>query len=237
MPLHDWYDLDGWEGVHHFWISELARNVKEQLPPGYRAYIGSGLAVATGDPPSKPDVSVRSQAAEMTPGSALAVGADESHTDMEPDIEIATATLEIEPSIFVERDRRLVAVVEVISLRNKDRRAAKTTYGIRYTSYLMEGVNLLLIDVHPRPLKFSFADFIAGELEIHEQPSLPAPMAIAYRVGEPAAQGGRFLAIWRYPLKPAEPLPSVALPLDVHRLVRVDLEGTYMRAARDAYLA
>jgi hypothetical protein len=234
MPLHDWFDLRGWEGVHHYWMSELARNIKEQLPPGYRAYIGSGLAVATGEPPPKRDVSVRMQSTEMRGGIAIQSG--QSVAGVEPDIEIATATLEIEPSIFVEREGRLVAVAEVISPRNKDRRVAKTNYGIRYTGYLMEGVNLLLIDVHPRPANFSFASFIAGELAIPDQPLLPPPMAISYRVGEPAAEGGRFLAIWRYPFTAGGLLPKVMLPLDVHRSVPVDLEGTYLRAAKDAYL-
>jgi hypothetical protein len=236
MPLHDWYDLGGLESVHHYWISELARSIKEQLPKGYRAYIGSGLAVATGEPFTKPDVSVRTRASDILSDSTLDEDAEPADPEVEPDIEIATATLEVEPSIFVELEGRLVAVVEIISPRNKDRRAAKTRYGLRYTAYLMEGVNLLLIDVHPRPANFSFADFLAAELELPAQPSQQTPIAISYRVGEPAAQGGRFLAIWRYPLKASEPLPKVVLPLDVHRSVKVDLEGTYMRAAKDAYL-
>ena len=41
MPLHDWTDRGGWEGVHHLWITELLRWVKPRLPAGYRAYIGS----------------------------------------------------------------------------------------------------------------------------------------------------------------------------------------------------
>ena len=58
----------------------------------------------------------------------------------------------------------------------------------------MDGVHAVLIDVHRRPLAFSFADGTATELQI-VQPSLPAPSAVSYRVGEPAAAGGRLLAI------------------------------------------
>jgi hypothetical protein len=100
---------------------------------------------------------------------------------------------------------------------------------------LLEGVHLLLVDVHPRPLGFSFVDRIAQELQIR-QPPCPPPMAVSYRVGEPAATGGRILAIWRRPLTAGAALPSAVLPLTVDSAVSVDLEQTYQRAAQDAYL-
>jgi hypothetical protein len=92
------------------------------------------------------------------------------------------------------------------------------------------------VDVHARPAGFSFADRIAQELQI-QQPSSPPPLAVSYWVGEPAATGGRILAIWRRPLTPDSPLPSATLPLTVDAAVRVDLEQTYQRAVVDAYLA
>ena len=51
MPLHDWTDGLGWEGVHHLWISELLRWIKPRLPVGYRAYIGSAPTVEIGAAP------------------------------------------------------------------------------------------------------------------------------------------------------------------------------------------
>ena len=41
MPLHDWTDRPGWEGLHIFWMTEIARSLRANLPPGYRAVIGS----------------------------------------------------------------------------------------------------------------------------------------------------------------------------------------------------
>jgi hypothetical protein len=105
----------------------------------------------------------------------------------------------------------------------------------RYLGYLFEGVHLLLVDVHRRPIGFSFADRIAQELQI-EQPACPAPLAVSYRVGEPAATGGRLLAIWRRPLAVGDPLPTLPLPLTVAVSIAVDLETTYLQAAADAYL-
>jgi hypothetical protein len=151
-------------------------------------------------------------------------------------VEVAGASLELDPALLIERDGRLVAAIELISPRNKDRPLSRSTYAIRYAGYLLEGVHLLLVDVHPRPAGFSFADQIALQLEIPNQPALPPPMAVSYRVGEPAATGGRFLAIWRYPLTIGGLLPTVRLPLTIDLSLPVDLDSTYGRAAADAYL-
>ena len=39
MALHDWSKTLGWEGVHHMWMADLARDLRANLPPGYRVYI------------------------------------------------------------------------------------------------------------------------------------------------------------------------------------------------------
>src|SRR5207248_11055299 len=117
-------------------------------------------------------------------------------------------------ALLVEHQGRLVAAVELVSPRNKDRPAACAAYASAYAAYLLKGVHLLLVDVHRRPLRFSFADRIAAELQM-EQPACPAPFAVSYRVGEPAPSGGRFLGIWRRPLTAGAPLPLLRLPLSV----------------------
>lgn len=236
MPLHDWTDRPGWEGVHHLWITELLRWIKPRLPEGYRAYIGSAPTVAIGAPAERPDVSVREWKEEQAPGTSPdGLSATVQTPSEEPDEEIAVATLGPVTSLYVELRGRLVAAVELVSPPNKDRPVARATYLARYVGYLLEGVHLLLIDVHRRPLNFSFADGIALELHLQRQ-SLPAPLAVSYRVGEAAASGGRLLAMWRRPLHAGELLPNMNLALTVKNSILVDLEQTYMRAAADAYL-
>ena len=234
MPLHDWTDRAGWDGVHHLWITELLRWIKPRLPEGYRAYIGTAPTVAIGAPTERPDVHVRQWAEEQPPQSNPPTATNPASE--EPDEEIAVAAIDPSTALYVETQGRLVAAVELASPRNKDRPVARTTYLGRYVGYLLEGVHLLLIDVHRRPLDFSFADIIATELHI-KQPSLPPPMAVSYRVGGPAATGGRMLGFWRRPLTVGAALPSLTLPLTVEVGVSVDLEQTYSRAAADAYLA
>lgn len=236
MPLHDWTDRSGWEGVHHLWITELLRWVKPRLPAGYRAYIGSLPTVAVGAPAERPDVGVRQWVGEQPPAANPAPGQPGEGAAEKPDEEIAVAALDPSTSLYLESRGRLVAAVELVSPRNKDRPVARATYLARYLGYLLEGVHLLLVDVHRRPLTFSFADRIAEELHL-VQPSCPPPLAISYRVGEPAATGGRLLAIWRRPLVMGAPLPCMVLPITVNVAVPIDLEQTYTRAAADAYLS
>jgi hypothetical protein len=229
MPLHDWSALTGWDGVHQVWVVELLYAVKPLLPPAYRAYVGTSPTFAVGGPvEERPDVGVRDWPPGGPPGAADAGGS-------EPDEEVAVATLAAETAVLVERAGRLVAAVELVSPRNKDRLASQAGYAAAYAGYLLRGVHLLLVDVHRRPATFSFADRVAAQLGFR-QPPLPAPHAVGYRVGGPAPAGGQFLALWRRALTVGAPLPAMRLPLSAEESVAVDLEGTYLRAAEAAYL-
>ena len=238
MPLHDWAELPGWEGVHQVWIVELLYEIKPRLPEGYRAYIGTTPTFAIDAPAEgRPDVSVRDLPSPQGGRRAISAASPVGSSDLfeAPDEEVAVATLAGETALLIEKQGRLVAAVELVSPRNKDRASACAAYSSAYAGYLLRGVNLLLVDVHKRPLSFSFADRIAAELSL-EQPSTPAPYAIAYRVGEPAPNGGRFLALWRRTLAVGATLPSLPLPLSLDASVTVDLETTYRRATEAAYL-
>jgi hypothetical protein len=238
MPLHDWAALSGWDGVHQVWIVELLYWVKPRLPAGYRAYIGTTPTFAIGAPADeRPDMSVRTVPQGNGPQTSAPqpLPSGPGEPTEQPDQEIAVATLASDKAVFVEYQGRLIAAVELVSPRNKDRPSACAAYASNYAGYLLKGVNLLLVDVHRHPLRFSFADRIAEELQM-EQPPCPAPFAVSYRVGEPAPNGGRFLAIWRRTLTVGMPLPPLRLHLSVTDSVPVDLEQTYSRATSAAYL-
>jgi hypothetical protein len=238
MPLHDWTDLTGWHGVHHIWIVELLYWVKPRLPPGYRVYIGTTPTFAVDAPPEeRPDVGVHGLPQPESSSETIPPSSESSPATPldEPDQEIAVARIEADSALFVERQGRLIAAVELVSPRNKDRATACAAYARGYAGYLLKGIHLLLVDVHRRPLRFSFADQVASELQM-EQPPCPAPFAVSYRVGEPAPNGGHYVAIWRRPLAIGAALPTMQLPLSVKESVAIDLEQTYTRAAAAAYL-
>ncbi len=234
MPLHDWTDERGWDSVHPFWLAYLVEWVQPRLPEGYRAFLGGvpALTVATGN--GKPDVSVRHW--EPRPPTE-AVTTDTAV--LEPDLEASVVVrLDPQPAVHVDFHGQLIAAIEIVSPRNKDHLGAKDTYAQRYLGYLRLGVHLLLVDVLPRPKDFSFSDIITGSLGL-ELPPLPAPFAVAYRVDEVVPVGsdmGSLVGLWRRPLQVGQPLPPLPLPLSVTRAVQIDLEQTYARAAKRAYL-
>ena len=132
----------------------------------------------------------------------------------------------------------MIAALELVSPRNKDRADAKETYCNRYLGYLRLGVHLMLVDVLPRPKGYSFSDVITSSLGL-DLPPLPPPFAAAYRVGEVVPVGddmGSLVGLWRRPLRVGQPLPTLPLPLSVHKDVQIDLEETYRRATKRAYL-
>jgi hypothetical protein len=218
-----------------FWIARLCYWLRPRLPAEYRAFAGSMPALEVSAINGRPDLSVRQWLPEP-PAEAPAAETQPDAEQIEPEIETATLTLDPNPAVFIALHGRLVAAIELISPRNKDRPEARANYLARYLSYLHAGAHLLLVDVHRRPVGFSFADGLAQALRIEQTP-FPAPMAASYRVGEPAASGGRFVAIWRRALTVGAPLPKMPLPLSVHRSIPVDLEHTYQQAAEDAYLS
>jgi len=230
MPLHDWRDDRGWDSLHLVWQTQLLDWVKPRLPDGYRVYLGSVPGLTIGTPNGRPDLSVRNWA--TTPPEPLT---QPTAAGDEPDSEVVTTmTLSPERALHIDWHGQLVAAIEIVSPRNKDRPESRERSTHRYSGYLHQGAHLLLIDVLPRPYGFSFADAVAADVGLPPVPC-PVPFAVSFRVGEPVPEG-TLLAVWRRPMTIGQPLPTIPLPLTVHVSVPVDLEFTYREAAQRVYL-
>lgn len=232
MPLHDWTDERRWDSVHPLWLTYLLEYVQERLPEGYKAFLGGVPSLTVDSGHGKPNVSVRQWGRESVADTVTA-----SPHVLEPDLEASVAfRLAPQCALHIDLHGQLIAALELVSPRNKDRSDAKETYCNRYLGYLRLGVHLMLVDVLPRPKGFSFSDAITNGLGL-DLPPLPPPFAVAYRVGEVVPVGddvGSLVGLWRRPLRVGQPLPT--LPLNVHNAVVIDLEQTYQRAAKRAYL-
>jgi hypothetical protein len=235
MPLHDWTDDRGWDSVHQLWINSLLFWVQDRLPPGYRAYLGSvpGLTIAT--EPGRPDLGVRTC---QPPGQEMPAPRSDPPLTEEPRPDFqAVALLNPEPpaAVHIWHQGQLVAAIELVSPRNKDRLASREFYRNRYLGYLWAGVHLLLVDVHGRPHGFSFVAAMGDELQCQLPVGLP-PHAVSWNVGGPTPEGGRFLDGWYRSLVVGELLPSLPLVLADRKSLLIDLEHTYAEAAHRAYL-
>jgi Protein of unknown function (DUF4058) len=232
MPLHDWTDERGWDSVHQLWINALLIWAQERLPSGYRAYLGSVPGVSIGAEPGRPDVGVRTwkSPGEEAGRSAAVV------TPPAPDFKaVALLHPEPRPAVHIFYQGQLVAAVELVSPRNKDRPASREFYRNRYLSYLWSGVHLMLVDVHRRPLGFSLVEAMAAEVDCQFPVGLP-PHAVSWNAGGPTPEGRQFLDGWYRSLAVGEPLPTLPLALSAEQSLLIDLEGTYSDATRRAYL-
>jgi len=232
MPLHDWSDDRGWDSVHQLWINSLLYWAQEQLPSGYRAYLGSVPGLSIGTEPGRPDIGVRSwQSSEKAPAATTAV------VDVPaPDFK-TVALLNPEPrhAVHVFHQGQMVAAIELVSPRNKDRPSSREFYRNRYLGYLWSGVHLMLVDVHRRPIGFSFAEAMAAEAGGQFPVGLP-PHVVSWNVGGTTPEGGQFLDGWYRTLVVGESLPTLPLALKTDSLLLVDLERTYVEATRRAYM-
>ena len=232
MPLNDWRDERGWDGVHLLWLAQLLDWVQPRLPAGFRAYVGSVPALTLEANNGKPDVTVRGWREPPPPAApgALVIAPDREA--------VAAFTPDAHRALHVDWHGQLIAAIELVSPRNKDRLDAKARYARRYQGYLRQGVHLMLVDVFPQPAGFSFADAVSDDLGLGEPPT-PPPFAASYRVGAPVPDGaemGTPVGVWNRPLAPGQALPELPLPLDGDAAVVIDLEATYTQAARRAYL-
>ena len=233
MPLHDWADDRGWDGVRQLWINALLSWAQERLPTDYRAYLGSVPGLSIGTESGRPDLGVRTWqplGEETTPPSESLVEAPE------PDFK-AVALMHSEPpaALHIFRQGRLVAAIELVSPRNKDRPSSRESYRNRYLGYLWSGVHLMLIDVHRRPVSFSFVEAMAAEVECQLPVGMP-PHVVSWNTGGPTPEGGQFLDGWYRSLTVHEPLPTMPLALNAERSLLIDLERTYSEATHRAYM-
>jgi hypothetical protein len=230
MPLHDWRNDRGFNGLHVIWQNQLLDWIQPRLPEGYRAYLGSFPVITLDSPPNgQPDLSVRNWQPGATPAGTTV--ADVSAPDA---VGLAVFDLDPQTAVHIDLHGQLVAAIEIVSPRNKDRPEARERYLNRYAGYIRQAVHLLLIDILPRPVGFSFAEALEFNIGFPQGPC-PTPFACSYRVGEPVPEG-TIMEAWRRPLAVGAVLPTLPLPLTTTESVLIDLEHTYAEAARRVYL-
>jgi hypothetical protein len=124
----------------------------------------------------------------------------------------------------------LVAAIEVVSPRNKDRPESRRAFAAKCASYLHQGISLIIVDtvtgrhanLHNELmdlLQATGASRLAADVILY---------AVAY---QPLRRGGREEADWwPVPIAVGGTLPLLPLALDARTWVPVDLERTYMDA-------
>lgn len=234
MPLHDHFHpplLPRWsyESFHSLWAGQLAGRLNLlPLPPRFLAEtdVRIGLSVATDVAAFEHDEGPE----EGGNGSvATAVWAPPQPPVVVPVDLTGLETFEVRV-YDQERARKLVAAVELVSPRNKDRPDARRAFLDKCAAYVREGVSLVVVDVvtsrrhnfHGALMElFGGAD--SGAVDLY---------AVAYRVHIVGTRTQ--LEVWPAPLALGEALPTLPLWLAVDCAVPLELEAGYREACRFA---
>jgi hypothetical protein len=135
----------------------------------------------------------------------------------------------------------LVAAIELVSPRNKDRPSARRTFATKVASYLQQGVSVVVVDV----VTGRAANLHAELAELLHLPdtfdwqSASGLSAVTYRVVK-VKEGDKEqerLDVWPHTLALGESLPTVPLWLTPVLAVPLELEATYEAACKSLRIA
>jgi len=233
MPVHDWTRVSAgtFHDFHVAWIIELRKALNRGiLPAGFYALaeqvagdIGPDVLTLKSD---LPEAGLRSG---PLPGRVTAV------KESPPRVDTTAVADEMEIYALKRRsltirysgDDRMVAIVEVFSPGNKDRRRSFERLIDKAFSALTAGLHLLFVDLFPPGPHDPQGIHAALWSEFDSRPyRLPAdrPLTLA------AYSAGSVPRAYVEPVSVGSPLPDMPLFLDEESYVNVPLEATYNEA-------
>jgi Protein of unknown function (DUF4058) len=232
MPLLDHFhpplsNERHWESFHAAWLGSLADDLNRRLPQGYFAeeqvHAGPGVEIDVAsfesDRPGGANGSVRglSTAVWTPPAPVLTLSAV-----FADDFEVRIFNSSGGP--------KLVAAIELVSPRNKDRQESRRAFATKCASYLHQGISLVLVDVvteRHANLHNEVVRLLESAETSAQQPEA-ALYAVAYR---PVRRDGREeIDLWPTSLALGEQLPTLPLALNAECSIPLDLEATYSDA-------
>ena len=236
MPLRDHFrspvnDKHHGSEVHGGWPMEIVRTLFDLLPSGFQAgprvYLGSSFEVdvsMTEDDDRGPDVEEsRGGTATLTAHApTLTVQADLGDQD------------EYEVRIYdAQRERRLVAAIEIVSPSNKDRPDTRAQFVGKVVSLLRQGVCVAIVDLVSERQANLYAELLAraGRADPRLADPPPALYAVTLRQRKPKKQRPR-LDVWFFPLAVGQPLPTIPLWLSPTLRIDLPLEPSYQEVCR-----
>lgn len=244
MPLRDHYrppvsQQSSWEGFHAGWPMVIVQHLHTLLPPGYvaepRIRLGTVMEIDIG-------------ALESEGGSQLAASSGNHNGEVAALAWTATQpvlAVETEPRqesgyevlIFdVERNRRLVAAIELVSPANKDRQESRNAFVGKCAALLRSQVAVSIVDLVTVRRFNLYAQVMAfiGHPDPTMTPEEPPTYAASCRWLAQETRG--LLEAWSHPMVVGQPLPLLPLWLSENRVVPLKLEDSYEQACKDLWI-
>lgn len=242
MPLRDHFrppvsKQASWEGFHGMWPASIVRQLRKQLPPGYiaepRVHLGTLMEIDVGA------LETHEMARTGTSnGNANAVTT--AWTASAPAVAVETAPpdeYEYEVRVFdMERERTLVAAIELVSPANKDRPESRQALVAKCAALLRKGVAVSLVDLATTRrfnLYSQLMEFVGhpDQTMSNEEPPIYAASCRWLAKGTRAG-----LEAWSHALVIGQPLPTLPLWLHEDLVIPLDLEQSYEQACSDLWI-
>jgi hypothetical protein len=241
MPLRDHFkppviDEIQWQSIHYAWPMAIVLQLKAKLPPGFIARpsvkIGTSYEIdvatfdSTGNLPDYESREGEGGTAVLTDGSPTLLL--ETHLPEEDEYEV---------NIYdAKRDMKLVAAIEIVSPRNKDRFQSRAAFVEKCAALLRREVCVSIIDVVTDHSRNLYAELMTQlgypDPAMAKQPSIYAVTCYWWHQFERAK-----LHAWAYPLEVGKALPSLPIILTPQQSVTLSLEETYEKTCEDLQVA
>ncbi len=240
MPLRDHFrppvsKRSSWEGFHGYWPAAMVKQLGEQLPDGFiaepRVHLGNAyeIDINTYEESTAPRLSdvIGSN------GGGVAIA---TYAPPEPSLSIDTEIpeqYEYEVLIYdVQRDRTLVAAIEIVSPGNKDRPENRHLFVAKCASLLQKGVCVSIVDLVTIRKVNLYAELL--ELIGCTDQALLASAASTYAVvcrTRSVDARSRF-EVWSHTLAVGQTLPTLPIWLNDSRAISLNLEACYEETCR-----
>ena len=230
MPTHNWTRVIAgtFHHLHCSCITILARELNNGLLPTDHYALAEQVARDVG-----PDVLTLHSATDQPPGQRYS--GMTAVAEAPPKVSITESLEEVDfyalkrKSLLIRHTAgdEVVAIIEIVSLGNKNRQKALDQFLDKAVSALRSGIHLLVIDLHP-PGKYD-PEGIHGALWA-EFCSRPFKMPAGKSFTLAAYEGGHAPKAYVEPIALNAELPDMPLFLDEGYYINVPLEETYMEA-------
>jgi hypothetical protein len=243
MPLRDHFrppvsKKSSWEGFHGMWPASIVQQLRKLLPPGYvaepRVHLGTLMEIDVGALES--DEVPHTRAGNGNGGVATA-----AWTATAPVVAVVTDPpdeYEYEVRVYdLERERTLIAAIELVSPANKDRPESRLAFVAKCAALLRKGIAVSLVDlvtIRRFNLHAQLMEFIGhpDRTMSNEEPPIYAASCRWVTRGTLA-----LLQAWSHTLIVGQPLPTLPLWLRDDLVLALDLEQSYEHACSDLWIS
>lgn len=228
MPLLDHFrpplsDDHCWRSFHFTWSVYLAEWLNRNLPGCFRAD-----ASGVGDDTFHIDIPTRSPPDSIRRGAPTAI-----RPWFGPPPALSTALAipgQTEAEVLVlatdEGDRRVVAAIELLSERSKDRPIARQALATKCAHFLRRGASVVVFDA-VTVRRIGVHEMIVSMLGVEPSDRVPAGMSVVAYQNRRLIGVAPELRVWPAALEVGARLPTVPLWIEPDLALPLDLEPSY----------